>query len=75
MGFVAYLGLNFFGLFLNTNTTLGIFLQGFLSGISGIIVAILILILLKSKELSEVWSTLHKKIWKATIVGPDATMD
>ena len=75
MGFVAYLGLNFFGPMLNTNTVFGVFLQGFLSGISGIIVAILILILLKSKELSEVWSTLHKKIWKATVVGPDATLD
>jgi putative peptidoglycan lipid II flippase len=75
MGFVAYLGLNFFGPITGTVTTLGVFLQGFLSGISGIIVAIVILYLLKSKELSEVWSTLHKKIWKATIVGPDAMMD
>ena len=75
MGFVAYLGLNFFGPITGTVTTLGVFLHGFLSGISGIIVAILVLLLMKNKELSEVWSTLHKKIWKATIVGPDATMD
>ena len=75
MGFVAYLGLNFFGPMTGTVTTAGVFLQGFLSGVSGIIVAILILYLLKSKELSEVWSTLHKKIWKATVVGPDAAMD
>jgi putative peptidoglycan lipid II flippase len=75
MGFVAYLGLNFFGPIFNTDTVLGVFLQGFLSGVSGIIVAVLILYLLKSRELSEVWSTLHKKIWKATVVLPDATLD
>ena len=75
MGFVAYLGLNFFGLFLNTGTVLGIFLQGFFAGILGIISAVLVLYLLGSRELSEVWSTLHKKIWKANIVGPDASME
>jgi putative peptidoglycan lipid II flippase len=74
MGFVAYLGLNFFGSILNTSTTIGVFLQGFYAGIFGIVVAVFVLYLLKSKELSEVWSTLHKKIWKATIVGPDAEL-
>ena len=74
MGFVAYLGLNFFGAFLNTDTVLGVFLQGFCAGVSGIIVAIIILILLKSKELSEVWATLHKKIWRVGVIPPDPEM-
>lgn len=71
MGFVAYLFLGFFDNFLDINTLMGIFLQGFLSGTIGIVSAIITLYLLDSKELKEVWSTLHKKIWKANVVPPD----
>ena len=74
MGFVTYRALNIFDKVFNINTLVGIFLQGFISGLIGIIVAVLILFLLKSKELSEIWQTLHKKIWKANVVVPDAEM-
>ncbi len=72
MGYVAYKSLGIFDTIFNINTLLGIFLQGFLSGLLGILVGLVVLYLLKSKELAEVWITLHKKIWKAKIVGPDA---
>ncbi len=72
MGFVSYQFLNIFDTVFNLNTLIGIFLQGFLSGILGIISAIFVLYLLRSEELMEVWGTLHKKIWKAKVVGPDA---
>ena len=39
--------------------------QGFLAGIFGIIVGIIILKLLKNQEIAEIWKTLHHKIWKA----------
>jgi putative peptidoglycan lipid II flippase len=55
MGLVSYLGLNIFG----------IFMQGLLSGIIGIIVGIIILNLLSNQEIREIWRTLHHKIWKA----------
>ena len=74
MGFITYLCLNIFDTVFNTNTLVGIFLQGFVSGIIGIIFAILLLYLLKSRELAEVWSTLHKKIWRAKAVLPDAEL-
>ncbi len=74
MGFVTYLGLNIFDTVFNINTLSGIFLQGFVSGIIGVISAVLVLLLLKNKELVEVWGTLHKKIWKANIIAPDAEL-
>ena len=74
MGYVAYKGLNIFNNVFDINTLIGIFMQGFLSGIIGIISGIFVLYLLKNRELKEVWSTLHKKIWKTTAVLPDAEL-
>ncbi len=74
MGFVAYEFLVVFSTVFNLDTLTGIFLQGFCSGIIGIISAIFILYLLKSQELSEVWSTLHKRIWRAEVIVPDAEL-
>ena len=54
------------------NTLLGIFLQGLISGVMGIASAVLVLYLLKNRELAEVWATLHAKIWRAKVVPPDA---
>lgn len=71
MGYVAYKFLDVFDDIFDINTLIGIFLQGLLSGTIGIVVAVLVLYLLNSTELKEVWNTLHKKIWKAKVVGPD----
>jgi putative peptidoglycan lipid II flippase len=73
MGFVAYLCLGIFDNIFNINTVIGIFMQGFLSGIIGIIVLIIILKVLKSHELEETISTLHKKFWKVRPIIPDAS--
>lgn len=74
MGFVTYQFLNIFDNVFDINTLTGIFLQGAFSGVIGIAVAVCILLLLKSRELVEVWSTLHKKIWKAKVIAPDAAL-
>lgn len=71
MGYVSYLGLNIFDNIFDINTLLGIFSQGFFSGLLGITAGIFVLYLLKSRELSEVWTTLHKKIWRVSITAPD----
>ncbi len=71
MGFVAYIGLNIFNNLFNINTLVGIFMQGFCSGILGIISAALVLKVLKSRELDETWDALHKKFWKAKTIVPD----
>ncbi|TSC70208.1 MAG: Integral membrane protein MviN [Parcubacteria group bacterium Gr01-1014_46] len=75
MGFVAYECLSIFDNYLNIDTLMGIFLQGFLSGIIGIISAVIVLYMLKSTELKEVWTTLHHKIWKAKVIPPDAELN
>ncbi len=65
MGAVAYLGLNLFDNVFNLNTVFGIFMQGFLAGILGIIAGVIILNLLNNQEIKEIWKTLHHKIWRA----------
>lgn len=66
MGYAAFLSLRVFS-FLPLEKVWGIFLQGFLSGIIGIVVLILVLIILRNKELQVVWKTLHHKIWGAEV--------
>jgi len=71
MGIVAYLSLDVFDNIFNINTTIGIFLQGFISGVIGIGFAVLVLIIFRNQELSDVWQTLKDKIWKKPTVVPD----
>lgn len=66
MGYVAFQGLRLFSFF-PLEKVWGIFMQGLCAGILGLIVGVIILILLKNQELAEVWRTLHRKIWKATV--------
>ncbi len=75
MGFVTYSFLAVFDSVFNINTLIGIFMQGFLSGVVGIISAVITLFLLKNKELQEVWATLHKKIWGAKVIVPDPELN
>ncbi len=72
MGYVTYLFLNVFDKIFSINTLVGIFLQGFCSGILGIAVGVLVLALMKNEEIKDVWKTLHQKIWKARVVGVDS---
>jgi putative peptidoglycan lipid II flippase len=71
MGFAAYIGLNIFDDLFNLNKLHGIFLQGLLSGLFGIVVGIIILKLLKNQEIEEIGRTLHSKIWKAKPIPAD----
>ena len=73
MGFFSYVLLNAFSAVFNLHTTLGIFFQGFFSGLGGLTIGALVLYLLGNVEIREIWKTLHHKIWKAKFVGPDPT--
>ncbi len=70
LGLVAYLSLNILSPIFGTTTFLGVFLQGFISGILGIFSAVLVLHLLKNEELKDVLNTLHTKFWKAKVLAP-----
>jgi putative peptidoglycan lipid II flippase len=61
-GFVSYLMLGALTRFLDINTVIGIFAQGFIAGIIGILSGIGILAILKSPELKEVMSIIPRKI-------------
>ena len=75
MGNVSYLGLNLLDNYLDVNTLLGIFLQGLLAGLLGIISFVIVLYLLKNEELMDVWNTLHAKIWKTKdVITPDVEL-
>jgi len=71
MGFVAYQFLGVFDDLFDLNTFWGIFLQGAFSGLIGILFGIIILKLLKNKEIKVIEETLHKKFWKAKVLAPD----
>lgn len=68
MGYVAYLMLRVFDDVFDINTTFGIFSQGLLSGLIGIFVAILVLIVMDNSEIKVVGKTLHSKFWKTKVV-------
>ncbi|MDB5238739.1 MAG: hypothetical protein JWO00_74 [Candidatus Parcubacteria bacterium] len=67
MGYASYLSLQIFSVVFPLNKVWGVFLQGLASGIVGLIVLVLVLIVLQNKELAEVWRALHRKIWKVTL--------
>ncbi|MEK7148009.1 MAG: lipid II flippase MurJ [Patescibacteria group bacterium] len=71
LGGMTYVGLQIFATFLPPNTVVGIFLQGFLSGMLGIVAAIIILLALKSRELLSVWSVIRGKFWKTKVIATD----
>ncbi len=78
IGLVSYFMLNILASRLNTlspvfgtNTFLGIFLQGFLAGILGILAGILILFLFKNEELKQIIKVLKTKFWKVKISVQD----
>src|SRR3989338_1070917 len=70
IGAVAYLGLNIFSPIFGTTTFWGIFLQGFISGILGILAGILVLYLLKNEEFFDIAKTFKTQFWQPKIIAP-----
>lgn len=71
MGYITFISLRFFNIFFTLEKAWGVFMQGFCAGIVGIIAGIIVLVLLKNREIKEVWATLHHKFWKSDVVVPD----
>lgn len=70
LGLVAYISLNILSPVFGTTTLLGVFFQGFISGIFGTVAAIVVLYLLKSEELKDLTQTLSTKFWHAKVIAP-----
>ena len=71
MGATAYVGLNIFAPLLDTSTLIGIFLQGFGAGLVAILAGVVVLSLLGSRELFEIWSVVRGKFWKTKVIATD----
>jgi peptidoglycan biosynthesis protein MviN/MurJ (putative lipid II flippase) len=71
MGAVAYIFLGIFDDVFSLNTGRGVFLQGFLSGIIGIISGILTLMLMKNQELKDLTTALGHKFWRGRVIAPE----
>jgi len=71
MGFVAHLFLRALSPFLNMHTVLGVFLQGLLAGIGGILAGVIVLAVLKNEELHEIAKSLRRKFWRASVIVPE----
>jgi len=71
MGFVSYFFLGIFDDVFNITTGRGIFFQGLLSGILGIASGVLVLYLMKNRELADLIKTLSHKFWKNKVLAPE----
>ncbi len=63
-GVVAYLLLQLFAPVVDQTTVLGVFNQGFWSGLGGITAAVIILRWFKNEEIREISQSLHRKFWQ-----------
>ena len=70
LAITAYLSLNALSPIFGTRTFLGVFAQGAISGILGIMAGVVVLYLLKSEELSALFKTLKTKFWRAKVIAP-----
>jgi putative peptidoglycan lipid II flippase len=71
MGFAAYITLTLLGRVLSLDTFMGVFAQGLIAGICGVITGIMLLVLLRSPELAEVFGVVRRRIWNTPVIGPD----
>jgi putative peptidoglycan lipid II flippase len=71
LGLVTYVFLNILSPIFGTTTFWGVFLQGFISGVLGILAGFLVLHLLRNEELTDVIKTLKTKFWRTKVVAPD----
>jgi hypothetical protein len=67
VGYVAFLSLRVYSLVFPLTKVWGLFLQGLCAGLTGIVILVLVLKLLNNRELEDVVTTLHKKIWKTPV--------
>ncbi len=72
MGFVAYEFLEIFGHLFNINRFWGIFGQGAIAGLLGVLAGAGILHLLGNTEIREVSESLHRRFWRAKTIVPES---
>lgn len=76
MGIITYQGLEIFKFFSEKDSGIGIFLQGLIAGLIGIVAWVFALVIMNNKEIKAVVNTIRSKIWRAKpIVGSTQIME
>ena len=70
-GFVTHQSLRVADNIVDINTFFGIFSQGLVSGIVGVAAGIIVLKLIRNKEIEDIQKTLTHKFWKTKPIAPD----
>lgn len=70
-GVVAYYLLNFLSLYLPLQTVTGIFTQGLLAGLGGLMINLILLWLLRSQELIDLWQAVRHRFWRGEMLIPE----
>ncbi len=71
MGVVSYFSLQVFDDVFNIQTFAGILMQGFISGILGILFGSAFLYSLKNRELMEIIASIRQKFWKIPVIASE----
>lgn len=71
IGLVSYLSLNILSPIFGTITFWGVFLQGFISGVLGILAGIIVLHFLKNEELKDLAKAFKTKFWRTKVIVSD----
>lgn len=71
MGLVTYLFLGILDNIFDINTGRGIFFQGFISGILGIVSGVFVLTIFKNKEFFDLIKALKNKFWRNRVIVPE----
>lgn len=69
-GLTAYVALNFVVQGIDQERLLGIFIQGAVAGISGVVGVVITYAYFKSPELKEMYKSFHKKLLKTDVLAP-----
>lgn len=70
-GVVSYLVLNILAPRLDQNTFIGIFTQGFVAGLAGIVVIVIGLRSLGNRELTDVTRAFSQRFWQTKVIAPE----
>jgi len=73
MGYVTFGSLRLFNIF-PMEKVWGVFMQGLLASICGVTALIISLVLLRNKEIREMWQGLHSRFWKSRVFIPEQEM-
>ena len=71
IGYAAYVFLGLLEPLFNNTTLAGLFFQGLCAGILAAAAGALVLVGLKNRELSDVWSVIRGRFWKTTVIATD----